>query len=436
MSTTTIGTGAVVLTANADKLLTGLDRATEKVGDWSSKLNARITNGLTQNPVTRALFGLPEYDAESGKYLGRVGGLLGRLQALLSNGERGHGRINRWLFGIHEHDAKTGEYLGRVGGLANKLKKLLTPKAGGLLRGFVFGAGAGLALSAFAAAGKGVEKFAERFTEVKERAQQYGGIDTDRYQRIERAQDALDRISAAFDDFVFRSAERLAPFLEKFAAAFEVISFVGSEVFDRLADWVSEFVTWIARGIDETFGWATATTSAGEQTFAVLKKVGRVFVYIGEVAGVLAVAVLKTFAAIADGAGRLFALAGFDEMAGKARKLAADVGGIAGAMEGTIGTWAVQYDAWFDRMQKRFGETKRIAKETGLALAGAFQAGSTEAYSVMAKFQAGNILTGQAPADNPVKIAKENLKELKEHKRVLWKIVGALDLGTPIRVIP
>ena len=81
-------------------------------------------------------------------------------------------------------------------------------------------------------------------------------------------------------------------------------------------------------------------------------------------------------------------------------------------------------------------------------MAGAMQKGSTEAYSLLARERVGQLFAEQnrsgfanvdmADAGNdPVKVAKEQLKEAREMKRILYKWVNTTSFnGTVVRVIP
>ncbi len=91
-------------------------------------------------------------------------------------------------------------------------------------------------------------------------------------------------------------------------------------------------------------------------------------------------------------------------------------------------------DSFFDKIQAKFTQTDRLAKQFGQVLSGAFTAGSSEAYSVIAKFTAGNIVTGQQSADNPLAVAKKQLDQIKEVKRGTWKIVGELSKETTVKI--
>lgn len=86
---------------------------------------------------------------------------------------------------------------------------------------------------------------------------------------------------------------------------------------------------------------------------------------------------------------------------------------------------------------KMVGEAAESAGKLQASLAGALTSESAEAYSVVAKFQAGNTLAGLGGAGasgGPTQLAKEQLREMKEMKRELRRIEASLSLGSVVRV--
>ncbi|VTR91859.1 unnamed protein product [Gemmata massiliana] len=71
----------------------------------------------------------------------------------------------------------------------------------------------------------------------------------------------------------------------------------------------------------------------------------------------------------------------------------------------------------------------------GPYLAGAAVGGSTEAYSRVANFRAGNAVAGGTMSDNPVQIAKENLKNTKEQIRKLQRLIDLMERSQFIKVV-
>lgn len=432
-----IGTGAVVLTANADRLVDGLAKAEAKAVGWAGRVG------------------------------GKVGGLLGKVKGLFGGAKGGGG----------EGGAAGGGLLG------------------GLLFGTGIGAGVAVALGGLAAVKGGADKVIDSLANIGEVAKKYQNVGTDRRAGVDRAARGMDRIAAVFDEFMLNAAVKLAPAIEMVAAVLERIGAVASTVFGDVVDEIEKvgagFGLWVA-GADragEAGGAASRVIWDGlRQTSGVLALaadltvgLGGSFVYtagvalkglsaiVGGLADVCdwlseatgrAVKLGPLLGALAGGAGGFLVGGPFGALVGAvgggflgdqlldgldAGKVKEKLDRIGDGMKtlgklgidafGKMGPWV---DAVFDKAEKGFSETERLTKMQGAALAGAMGRGSTEAYSVMAKFQAGNILTGQASADNPVKIAKEQLKEAKDLKRIIYKWVSDQRAfqGTVVRVIP
>jgi hypothetical protein len=86
----------------------------------------------------RLVFGAKDVDARTGKYVGRVGGLVAPLRAVFSPGAGGSGLLNRMLFGDKVVDAKSGEFLQRAGGLVGPLRSAFAP-LGGVINRALYG---------------------------------------------------------------------------------------------------------------------------------------------------------------------------------------------------------------------------------------------------------------------------------------------------------
>lgn len=430
---TQIGTGAVVLTANADQLLTGLDKGGAAIDKWASRAGRaadKVSDAMNRraHETRRRTEGLKgEYSADV-DYSKAMGGPKGK----------GKGK------------GKEGE------------------KGGGLFGAALAGGAAGLAMAALTGVGKAVGHLIEKFATLNETAAKYGNIDVGRTMRIDGAQKAVDRMTAAGDDFLLRVGEQLGPTLEKIATIVEVVGHVGAEAFASIVDGIGEAIDELLKWLGEIVGAGALTETVGDRTFAVLRAVGEGLAWLWDSAkaaagGIALVAgsVAESFGAVLKTIGEsvkalddfiaalspkmkvlLFGTAGanltggLSEYGARVEKIGAGIADWGANAVAGFGSSAGKINEWFDRVEAGFNNTERLAKATGTARAGAFGKGSTEAYSVLAKFQAGNILTGQSSPDNPVKIAKEQLKEAKEAKRALWKIVAAFDTGTTIKVIP
>lgn len=365
---TQIGTGAVVLTANADALLTGLDKAkrhTEKfAASTSRKLGAKGAAGAAPG---------------GGPNIGGFGG---------------------------------GVFVGGIGGAI-----------------------AGVALKGATLLAHALGKIPEILSDMRERAERYANVSLVRNAAIDRAASAVDRIDSAWDDAVLTVGAALAPALERIASIVEVIGFVAASAIGEFIDSMSEAVTQALLWLDATLNLGAASESTADVIFALVKGAAMGFAWLWDTVKAGAGIVVGTFGVMVRG------VADFLDLIGQTndgiRKLANGMTDFGGAALAGFGTSAAQVEGWLDRLQAKFKTTERLAKKiTGPNNAAAMLRGSQEAASTMLRFQTANILNGAEPADNPVKIAKEQLKEAKEAKRVLWKIVGVLDQGTLIQVVP
>lgn len=405
----TIGTGAVVLTANADNLLAGLDKAYRATDKWASA-NRKAYDSLVSGGAKLSGY-MDDVDYSKGIGPGKKGGPLSGLFGGASIG---------------------GGMLGAAG-----------------LPGLAL-AGVGAGLTAITKSLEvGVElagAFVDRLSQVGERAKLYSNIDPFKQEGIDRTTAAFDRIGAAIDDFFFSAAGDLAPMLEKIADVVEVIGFVGAEAFGELVDVVGDVITSIAQWVDELTGLSTASTSAGDQAFAVLKNLGVGAAYVWDTMKAGAGALVYVGAQIGDVFGEVLkvivqAAKQLDAFAQELPEAIRPewIGKAADAME-RYGTWTENFRAgakqwgldalngfgdsagkiegWFDRMQAKFDATERLQKVTeakwdgGGMLGGAFSKNTTEAYSVMAKFQGGNMIAdGQRRMEG---IALKQLDALRE----------------------
>lgn len=361
-----IGTGAVVLTANADRLLAGLDKAEKATVKFAKTAPAKANAA------------------------------------------------------------------GASGG------------GGGILAGMLFGGAAGAAAgAAMAGVNFVLAKFdliISKIQNVGEAVKQYGNIDVARTLRIDRAAKAFDRISAASDDFYFRVAEKLAPIIEKVASALEVVSHVGAAAFDQLVDSTGRALNLIGELVGVTNEFGNAGESATDRMFTGLRNVALALAKIENMLGRLGSFGIDTvlpgaLAPIGSQFQLLDKLFGTNVSGFLANQYEARADKLRETFSAAAKDSTEEINKFFDREKKLFDQTQRIKKFTGIQLAGASLAGSNEAQSIIAKFQAGNIVTGQAPADNPVKIAKEQLKEQREQKRLLAKVADGIGAGV-LKVIP
>lgn len=404
----TIGTGAVVLTANADQLVSGLDKAQKATDKWAKDTSKSASKYAdVSEKKNRAAY-----------------------DRLIASGKK----LAEYMPDVdYVRSYKIPDAKGKGSGSGKK---------GGAVGALLFGAGVGVVL-----AGLGlVDSALNRIANVGEKAKEYGNISLDRNLAIDRAQKGFDRITAAVDDFFFVVAEKVAPAIEKIATIVEVVVFTGAEGFKALADSIGS----VALTSGDVFAGLKAVAQAAAYLFDTMRAGAGVVMIVQGVFDQFIAGVLKSLAGavrkleelsqrLPEGMrpdwikGAADTIDGFANKTDDLGRKMVDVGKL------WVTSWGDSADkvgAFIDGVQARFNATDRIKKGLGVALAGAFGQGSVEATSVISKWEAGNILSGQSPADAPaVKVAKEQLKEAKEHKKATWKIVGYLDRGTLVKVI-
>jgi hypothetical protein len=353
-----------------------------------------------------------------------------------------------------QHDTLTGAESVLAGKVAEALDgaRVKMSAAGGLVV-----AGASAILSRITAAARSVGIAGET-------AAKYANVPPDLAQGVTRANVAMQRIDTAWDEFVLRVAAGLGPFIERAASVLEVIGFTGGHAFVAIAEAIGDGITRLAQWVDGIFGWQTATASAGDVAFNVLRTIAKLDALYWDSVKAAAGGVLYIVGSIIEGFGKVVgAIAESSKALDDLSKTLPD--GVRGMLFGTAGgdgglsawankaqkvgdslaTWgknavlgwgdsAKQVDEWFDGLQKKFNETQRLTPAIGLA--GAFGKESKEAYSIIAKWQTSNQLAGlTGPENDPVAIAKKQLNEQKEQRKALYKIVGYLDQGTVVRVL-
>jgi hypothetical protein len=502
-SSTAIGSAAVILSANADKLTSGLDKAKADVSRWAGGLDSKVAGKAPgKGFLNRMIFGTAEFDADTGKYVGRVGGLVGRVKSLFGGGKGGllgalvggdgrGGFLTRSIFGTAQFDQQTGQYMGRVGGVVGRVKALFSPGKGGLLSRLVGGEKGGgggflaTAIGGFAGGiagaltAAGISKFFSLLHDLPELTQRLGGKATGSdlgalqsvsqgFVRIQEGVDflmtkGLALLAPAFGaalDAASAFGEKTGPLFEKVGAALEVIVYTGAELFGEFLSGVADVLNSIEGWARETLGLADTTQGAGDQMFAVLRLVGKGFAYVWDTVKAGAGVVSVVVGYIAEGFGTVIKVVGqaVEQLAKLAEQLPESIrpdwiGKAADAVKGwgdsidTAGQKMVAWgkgavmawgdssaavDVWFDKVQGRLAERKK-AFENPIPLkpqlAGAFQAGSKEAYSVVAKFQAGGTITGQD-------IPKQQLKELRDIEHILLDMRNAIiDRGGKFELI-
>lgn len=365
MAANTIGTGALVLTANADKMLSGLDKAGKQAATKAANISDKVSKAA--NP-------------SSAKGGGFLSGLLG-----------------------------------------------------GAFSGGVFGAAAG---AGFAVVTKGLHLLVAGFEELETKAT---GFDRKALFAIRQSFTSIKNAGLSVLQKVFTS---LAPaivnatelFMKLFKRAEPAINAAGS-VLEKLSFTVTElagvFVDFLddvsAKALGLVGGVSDLSVSMDDfanLAVAGLRQVALGFAYVWDgikvgtgivavVAGIIVKGLAAIVGAVADAVGKLAELGNElpealrPEWLGRAAETVKgftdnvqDVGeGMIDRGLGAIQKFGESADVVrgaFDRMDRRLGATKKqiadIITPLDVKLSGAFQKGSTEAYSIVARNQTGNML--------------------------------------------
>ena len=357
--------------------------------------------------------------------------------------------------------------------ISQKVEKAAEGKGGGILGRLFGGAAVGgiagfAAGAAFAGITEGAKLLAESFEALEEKAT---GLDKGALKGIRDSLEALKGaglgllqkvLTAAapaimtLADNVLAFLDKMEPTIDRVAQGFEALIYVGSEVFGVILDGVADVITSVSDWASEITGISVSSTGMGSVVLGVLRVVGKGFAYVWDTlkagAGVMSVIT----GVIVEGFGKILAVVGDsitelvslvesvmgDTMPKGFRDAADAVKGWGDKVEktgkglrdwgmkavGGFGDSADKVDGFFDRVEGRLQNQKdKIAgmgKEADkvaagkLQLSGANLAGSTGAYSIMAKFQAGNILSGDIP--------KQQLKQQEKANQILVDIKWAL----------
>ncbi|MES2208581.1 MAG: hypothetical protein V4515_00095 [Chloroflexota bacterium] len=450
MSSTAIGSASVVLSANADGLVSGLDKAERKTQGFGARIGAKLAN----SGIGRAILGTPEYDAASGKFLGKVGGLAGKLKGLL----RGVGILPKLDTGaLDKAEGKAKGFAGRlkssIGGAGSVFGKLL----GGAALGGVAGAAAGAVAGGIM---KGFEVLGGIPDLIRGLAEKAQGPEAGPLKGIVKALDKVQAIAARVGGKLFAAigpafvaagdvaeslADRFGPLVEKIGtglgAAFSFGVEVGGELLTLVGGLIEDFGAWITEfmGLEDTaegFGKVAMTVFRSVAVFAayawdtVKAGAGAIAWVAGKIATGLGHCI-EAFRSVVDLAKSLpdalrpAWVDSFSDAVGNAGARVREVGdGISGwganAVAG-FGDSAAKVDQWMNGVEERFARRRdQLAAVVGMdkaKLGGAFTASSKEAYSIVTKFNTDAMVSAADPATRAAKAAEETNRLLREIAR-------------------
>jgi hypothetical protein len=370
-----IGTGALILSANADKMLSGLSSAGKAATKSAEKIGGDIKGAVDKG-------------ATQGGGLG-IGGLFGKLLGGIGRGI-GFGLITEGVKGI-------------AGAFEDLQKRASGADKGALnsIKGsFLLIKDAGLGL-------------------------------------LQRVLTAAAPALAKLTDVALNLFDRFGPLAENLVAGFAEILFVVGELALEVMGLIPAFEGFgvtgldIARMVAKGFGYVWDTLKAGAGVIAYVSG------YIVEGLGHVTTAIADVVKMAADLAARLpesirptwigdaaSAVDGFGARVKEAGKSMRDWG--KGAVMG-FGSSSGAIDSWFEGVAKRIGETRKgiegMVEPLKLGLSGAFEQGSAAAYSITAKFSANSMLAE----------SRRQLQEQQKTNGILGRIHDRLNNAPVIR---
>lgn len=254
-------------------------------------------------------------------------------------------------------------------------------------------------------------------------------------------------------DLILKFLDRMKPTIDRVLARFEVFAYVVVEVFGVVLDVVADVIESIEGWAAETLGLADTTQGAGDQMFQVLRTVGKGFAYVWDtvkagagvvswVAGKIVQAlgwVVKKLSEAIEFAARLadslpaeiktrIGLDGWGRAAEAVKGFGGEAQGVGKQMEEwgekQIASWGQsvgRFEEWFNGVEQRFRDRKEeLAKpiaNTQPKLAGAAMKNSAEAYSIVAKFNAGNTMAA-SDTKRQIQLLQEAVKLLREQVQI------------------
>lgn len=394
-SSSAIGSASVVLSANADGLVAGLNKAEKKVDHFGGSVGKKLDKaGGGGGGIFGAAFG----GAALG---GAVGALAGTVASGLMKGFEVLKDIPDLIRGLA--DKATGPEAGPLRGIVKSMDKalLLAEKVGGKF---------------FAAVGPGI---------------------------------------VAISDVAEGLAQRFDSLIGKVGAGVGAAFTVGVEIAGELITLVGEVVEWFFKWSTELIGVADTSEGAGKVVMSIFRGITIAAAYAWDTlkAGAGAIAwvagkivtglghVIESFQAVGDLARSLpdslrpAWAESFADAMGSAGRRVRDVGaGMsewgASAVTG-FGSSAAAVDEWMDGVEQRFesrrASLEKVAALDSVKLGGALDKGGAAAYSVVTKFNTNAMVSESDPA----KIAAQKQEETNRLLRdILRGISGAAVLQT------
>jgi hypothetical protein len=351
-----IGTGAIVLTANADQALAGFDKVTKGASKLVASIDSKVGgkgNSPGQSTLNRMLFGTAEFDAQSGQYLGRVGGFASKIKGAFAG-----------IFG-KGGDSATGGILGALTSGNSPLSKLLGGGLGALIGGPVGGLlGGGLSQllnpqSIISAITGPVDTIMSTLHSISSAAENLApkAESADQLNSLYSIGSAVHRVDSAVDQLSIKFLSALAPAvnaatnvilavmdqwsgtIDKVAAGFGAVLYAGTEMGAAILGQIQGL-------IDVTGDWSGSTSQAESAVFDACHQVADAFAVVWDNIASGASAAVSAFSGMVTGLNVIITAVGgvkkaFADAFGGGKTGTAILGGALGAGAGalTAGPW-------------------------------------------------------------------------------------------------
>lgn len=424
-----IGSAVLFLSANADGMVAGLNKAETKAKQFS----ANVGKSLSKASAPGGMLGKINGSGAVGKFGAMFGGAIGA----------------------------TGSATVAGAGLGGMLGGPVGAIAGGL---------AGLTIGSAKAGLNALMNLPETFERLKASATGANlGVLTGVTNSFDRlgatGEQLLTRVLVQFGpvfanaaDFASRFLDQIGPGMEWAADAGAALLFTQTEI----ASAISEVVTQAAKWGAEWLGISDSTVSGSSVMFAAISKVGQGVGYVWDAFAVGGGVVTKIVGKVIEGFGDVTssigdAIAKMAELGNRLPRVirpdwlngAAEsvrgwgdsIGGLgakwAAAGQASIDSWGTSartFSAYMSGVEKRFGETRARLESTpaaskggGPMFAAAIERGSREAYSIEASYRYGG--AGKTAADT----AKKTAEEAEKTRLAVERLEKAIyDLGGKI----
>ncbi|VTR92166.1 unnamed protein product [Gemmata massiliana] len=444
MATNVIGTGAVVLTANADGLLAGTKKAEKAVDSWAAR--TRLAAGKAASAI-------------GGKISGGANEVFGTLkdsakEQVVGIAKEGAQAFVRWYTGaegLNRMLAGTERTLQQIGDQIDRITAARMEAVDAWVRPKDIASSLDVEIKRGEAEKERLLALIQTAEDEKQKLEEFSFRNTglrvagnlDRFQgaadaTVQAYRDQLNKLNSRLFDMSDRRGRILNPDRDP--------AKIGE--LNRLIDTTERQIAAMGKAEEKikalemaADGFSKNQIASFEHYAEKLKKTTEGFEYVanavGMGAGIVFGADADKFKEVTDAIKKQGETLGFTanqlqlydlKAQGFADRQLRDIQKLQDATEALVNTYTVAASI--------VGGVKDAKADTsGPYLAGAAVGGSVEAYSKVANFRAGNAVAGNGISDSPVQVNKEVLKVSKEQARKLQRLIDILDRGQVLKVV-